>query len=49
MSMQKIKDFGEWLLNCIPRKPKVVDKVLKSFKNKINKMYEERGQGGSLL
>ena len=33
--MQKIKDFGEWLLNYIPSKPKVVDKVLESFKNKI--------------
>ena len=32
---QKIKDFGEWLLNYIPPKPKVVDKVLESFKNKI--------------
>ena len=32
---QKIKDFGEWLLNYIPSKPKVVDKVLESFKNKI--------------
>ena len=31
--MQKIKDFGEWLLNYIPPKPKVVDKVLESFKN----------------
>ena len=27
-SMQKIKDFGEWLLNYIPPKPKLVDKVL---------------------
>ena len=35
MGMQKIKDFGEWLLNYIPPKPKVVDKVLESFKNKI--------------
>ena len=34
-SMQKIKDFGNWLLNYIPPKPKVVDKVLESFKNKI--------------
>ena len=33
--MQKIEDFGEWLLNYIPPKPKVVDKVLESFKNKI--------------
>ena len=40
--MQKIKDFGEWLLNCIPPQPKVVDKVLESFKNKIKKMYEKR-------
>ena len=42
MGMQKIKDFGEWLLNYIPPKPKVVDKVLESFKNKIKKMYEKR-------
>ena len=34
---QKIKDFIEWLLNYIPPKLKVVDKVLKSFKNKIKK------------
>ena len=34
-SMQKIKDFGNWLLNYIPPKPNVVDKVLESFKNKI--------------
>ena len=40
--MQKIKDFGEWLLNYIPPKPKVVDKVLESFKNKIKKMYQKR-------
>ena len=39
---EKIKDFGEWLLNYIPTKPKVVDKVLESFKNKIKKMYEKR-------
>ena len=39
---QKIKDFGEWLLNYIPSKPKVVDKVLESFRNKIKKMYEKR-------
>ena len=40
--MQKIKDFVNWLLNYIPPKPKVVDKVLESFKNKIKKMYEKR-------
>ena len=40
--MQKIKDFGECLLNYIPPKPKVVDKVLESCKNKIKKMYEKR-------
>ena len=42
MGMQKIKDFGEWLMNYIPPKPKVVDKVLASFKNKIKKIYENR-------
>ena len=40
--MQKIKDFGEWLLNYIPPKPKVVDKVLESFKTKFKKKYENR-------
>ena len=42
MGMQKIKIFGEWLLNYISPKPKVVDKVLDSFKNKIKKIYEKR-------
>ena len=32
---QKIKYFGNWLLNYTPSKPKVVDKVLQSFKNNI--------------
>ena len=34
---QKVKDFGEWLLNYIPPKPKVVDKVLESFKKNLKK------------
>ena len=29
-------------MNYIPPKPKVVDKVLESFKNKIKKCYEKR-------
>ena len=33
--MQKIKDFDNWLLNYIPPKPKVVEKVLESFKKEI--------------
>ena len=33
--MQKIGDFSEWLLNYIPPKPNVVDKMLESFKKKI--------------
>ena len=33
--MQNIKDLDEWLLNYIPPKPKVVDKVLEPIKNKI--------------
>ena len=40
--MQKIKDFGEWLLIYIQPKSKVVDKVLESFKNKIKKVYKKR-------
>ena len=40
--MQKNKDFGEWLLNYLSPKPKVVDIVLESFKNKIQIMYEKR-------
>ena len=39
--MQKIKDFGKWLLIYIP--PKVVEKVLESFNKKMEKMYEKRG------
>ena len=38
--MRKIKDFGEWLLNYIPPKPKVVDKVLESFKTKLKKIMK---------
>ena len=34
-SIQKIKDFGEWLLDYIPPKLKVVDEALESFKNLI--------------
>ena len=40
MGMQKIKDFVECLLNYIPPKPKVVDKVLESFKTKLNKFMK---------
>ena len=40
--MQKITDFDEWLLNYIPPIPNVVDKVLESFKNKIEKLYQKR-------
>ena len=42
LGVQKITYFGEWLLNYIPPKSKVVDKVLMSFKNQILKLYEER-------
>ena len=40
MGMQKIKDFREWQLNYIPPKPKVVDKVFESFKNKKKKIMK---------
>ena len=41
-SIQKVKDFGNWLLEYIPRKPKVVDEALESFKNIIKKLYNKR-------
>ena len=41
-SMQEIKDFGNWLLDYIPPKPKVVDEALESFKNIIRKMYNKK-------
>ena len=41
-SIQKIKDFGNWLLNYIPPKPKVVDEALGSFKILIKKLYNKR-------
>ena len=41
-SIQKIKDFGELLLDYITPKPKVVDEALESFKNLIKKVYNKR-------
>ena len=41
-SMKKIKDFGNWLLDYIPSKPKVVDEILESFKNLTKKLYNKR-------
>ena len=41
MGIQKNKDFGELMVNYIPPKREVVDKVLESFKNKIKKNYEK--------
>ena len=42
MECNRLKIFGERLSNYIPPKPKVVDKVLESFKNRIKKIYENR-------
>ena len=39
---KKIKDFGEWLLDYVSPKPKVVDEALESFKNVIKKLYNKR-------
>ena len=33
--IQKITDFGNWLLDYMPPTPKVVDEALESFKNLI--------------
>ena len=40
MGVQKINDFGDWLLNYIPPKPKVVDKVLDLLKTKLKKFMK---------
>ena len=40
-SIQKIKEFGNWLFDYIPPKPKVVDECLESFKNLIKKLYNK--------
>ena len=40
-SMQKVKDFGKWLLDYIPPKRKVVDEALESFKNLITKTVQQ--------
>ena len=40
-SIQKIKDCGNWLLDYIPPKPKVVDEALESFRNLIKKLYNK--------
>ena len=41
-SRQKFKDFGNWLLDFIPQKPKVVNEALESFINLIRKLYSKR-------
>ena len=41
-NIPKFKDFGNWLLDYIPPKPKVVDKDVESFKNLIKKLYNKR-------
>ena len=41
-SIQKIKDFGNWLLDYIPPKPKVVDEAPESSKKLIKKLYNKR-------
>ena len=40
--MQKTKNFGNWLLNYIQQKNKMVDEALESFKNLIKKLYNKR-------
>ena len=40
-SIQTIKDFGNWLLDYIPPKPKVIDEAVEAFKNLIKKLYNK--------
>ena len=41
-SIQKITDFGNWLLDYLPPKPKVVDVAHDSMKNLFKKQYNNR-------
>ena len=41
-SIQKIKDFGNWLLDYIPQKSKVFDEATQLFNNLIKKLYNRR-------
>ena len=40
--MQKIKDFGNWLFDYIPPKPKVVDVALEPLQNINKKVCSKR-------
>ena len=40
--IQKFKAFGNWLLDYISTKPKVVHEALESFKNLIKNLYNKR-------
>ena len=40
--IQNITDFGNWLLDYISPKPKVVDEAIESFKNLIKKLHNKR-------
>ena len=40
--MQYINDFGNWLLDYIPPKLKMVDEALESFTNLFQKLYDKR-------
>ena len=41
-NIQKVQDLGNWSLDYIPLKPKVVDEALESFKNLIKNLYNKR-------
>ena len=38
--MQTIRDFDTWFLAIKPPKPKVIDKIIESFKNQKNVSQE---------
>ena len=42
VGMQKIKDFGEWLLNYIPPNQKWLTKCLSLLKTKLKNVRKER-------
>ena len=40
-SLEKLKQFGEWLFSYIPPKPKVLDTTFNALKQKVMSLYEK--------
>ena len=40
-SLEKLKQFGEWLFSYIPPKPKVLDATFNALKQKVMSLYKK--------